>query len=163
MIREFWYSDFESRLNSTHHLLVCLGGHECDCKTFSPETSGAPVGRIYLNFNGEMLGRYLPDSVEVTVSIRRTVVVHNDVDTLHIDPPTEDIRSDEDTFLECLEGSVALDTINRGMNIATLWQLAHQLHTVPPGPSPSEYLYSGNCKKQEACPIQWHVRPTSRR
>ena len=65
--------------------------------------------------------------MEVTVSIRRTVVVHNDVHTFHIDAPTEDIRSDEDTFLECLEGSVALDTINRDMNIATLWQLAQSV------------------------------------
>jgi hypothetical protein len=59
--------------------------------------------------------------VEIAVSIRRTVVIYNDVDPFHVDPPTENIRSDEDTFLECLEGGVALDSINRDMNIPTSW------------------------------------------
>jgi hypothetical protein len=58
--------------------------------------------------------------VEVTIGIRRTVVIYNNVDAFHVDAPTEDIRSDEDTFLECLESSIALDTINRDMNITSL-------------------------------------------
>jgi hypothetical protein len=51
--------------------------------------------------------------MEVAVSIRRTVVIYNNVDSFHVDTPTEDIRSDEDTLLECLESSVAFDTINQ--------------------------------------------------
>jgi hypothetical protein len=51
--------------------------------------------------------------VEVAVSVRRTVVINNDVDTFHVDPSTEDICSNEDTFLECLESGVTLDSINQ--------------------------------------------------
>jgi len=97
MIGELRYSDFKSRLNGAHHLLVRLGRHKRDRKTFRPETPSAP------------------DTVEVAVSIRRTVVVHNDVDPFHVDPPTKNIRSDEDTFLECLESSVALDSFFLGL------------------------------------------------
>jgi hypothetical protein len=64
--------------------------------------------------------------VEIAVSIRRTVVIDDNVDTLHVDPPTENIRGDEDTFLERLESSVALDSINRDMSITTSQRTAHQ-------------------------------------
>jgi hypothetical protein len=77
--------------------------------------------------------------VEVTVSIRRTIIIHNDVDTFHIDPPTKDIGSDKNTLLESLEGSVTFDTIDRDKNIIIPQQLSYWLHTVPPEPSPSEY------------------------
>jgi len=120
VIGQFRYSNFKSRLNSAHHLLVCLGRHECDRKTFGSETASTPGGCGYFNSNGDLAKRCLPDTVEVTVSIRRTVVIYNNVDAFHIDAPTEDIRSDEDAFLECLESSVAFDTINRDMNITSL-------------------------------------------
>jgi len=54
--------------------------------------------------------------VEITVSIRRTIIIHDDVNPFHINPPTKDISSDEDTLLECLKGGVALDTIDRHEN-----------------------------------------------
>jgi hypothetical protein len=50
--------------------------------------------------------------VKITISIGRTVIIHDDVDPFHVDPPTEDISSDKDTLLECFERGVALDTIN---------------------------------------------------
>ena len=53
--------------------------------------------------------------MEIAVSIRGTVVIYNNVDSFHVDTPTEDIRSDEDTLLECLESSVAFDTINQSI------------------------------------------------
>ena len=53
----------------------------------------------------------IPDTVEVTISIGRTVVVDDDVHTLNVDTTTEDVRCDEDTLLECLESSVAVDTM----------------------------------------------------
>jgi hypothetical protein len=77
--------------------------------------------------------------VEVTVSIRRTIIIHNDVDTFHINPPAKDVGSDKNTLLERLEGGVAFDTIDRDKNTIIPQQLANQLHTVPPGLSPSEY------------------------
>jgi len=76
--------------------------------------------------------------VEVAVSIRRTIIIHDDVDSFHIDPPAKDIGSDEDTLFECLEGGVAIDTIDRDENIKISDQLAHQFRTVPPEPNPSE-------------------------
>jgi hypothetical protein len=77
--------------------------------------------------------------VEVTVSIRRTIVIHNDVDTFHIDPSTKDIGSDKNTLLERLEGGVAFDTIDQDKNTIIPQQLTHELQTVPPEPTPSEY------------------------
>ena len=54
MIGQFRYSNFESRLNSAHHLLVCLGRHECDRETFGPETASTPGGCGYFNSNGDL-------------------------------------------------------------------------------------------------------------
>jgi len=76
--------------------------------------------------------------VEVAVSIRRTIVIHDDVDPFHINPPTKDIGSNENTLLKRFEGGVALDTIDRDENIIISHQLAYQLRTVPPEPNPSE-------------------------
>jgi hypothetical protein len=61
--------------------------------------------------------------VEVAISIGRTIVIHDDVDPFHINPPTKDIGSNENTLLERLEGGVALDTINRDENIIISDQL----------------------------------------
>ena len=76
--------------------------------------------------------------VEVTISIGRTIIIHDDVDPFDINPPTKDIGSDEDTLLKRLEGGVALDTIDRDENIINSHQLAHQIRTVPPVLNPSE-------------------------
>jgi hypothetical protein len=54
--------------------------------------------------------------VEVTVSIWRTIIIHNDIDPFHVDSPTKDIRSDKDALLECLERCVTFDTIDPDMN-----------------------------------------------
>jgi hypothetical protein len=44
MIGKFRYGDFKSRLNSTHHLLVCIGRHKCDGKSFGSKTPSSPSG-----------------------------------------------------------------------------------------------------------------------
>jgi hypothetical protein len=44
MIGEFRYSDFESRLNSTHHLLVCIRRYKRDGKSFGSKTPSSPSG-----------------------------------------------------------------------------------------------------------------------
>jgi hypothetical protein len=77
--------------------------------------------------------------MKITVSIRGTIIIHNDVDTFHIDPSTKDIRRDKDTLLECLEGGVAFDTVDQDKDTVIPQQLTYQLHTVPPEPTPSEY------------------------
>jgi hypothetical protein len=48
--------------------------------------------------------------MQVAVGIRWTIIVHNDVDSLHIDTTAEDIRRDQNTFLERLECRVTSDT-----------------------------------------------------
>ena len=53
----------------------------------------------------------VPDTMEVTVSVSRAVVVDYNVDTFHINTTTENIGSDKNTLLECLESSVAVDTM----------------------------------------------------
>lgn len=81
----------------------------------------------------------VPNTVEVRVSIRGTIIIHNDVDTFYINPSTENIGSDKNTLLERLEGGVALDSIDRDKNTIIPLQLTYHLHTVPPEPNPSEY------------------------
>ena len=44
--------------------------------------------------------------MKVAVSVRRAVVVDDDVHTLDIDTATEDVGGDQDALLERLEGSV---------------------------------------------------------
>jgi hypothetical protein len=44
MFGEFRYSDLKSRLNSTHHLLVCIGRHKRDGKSFGSKTPSSPSG-----------------------------------------------------------------------------------------------------------------------
>ena len=53
---------------------------------------------------------YIPNTVQVAVGIRWTVIVDHDVDTLHIDTTTEDIRCDEDSLLERLESGIPVDS-----------------------------------------------------
>lgn len=51
--------------------------------------------------------------MEVTVRIRRAVIIDDDVDTLNINTTPEDIGSDQDTLLECLESLVAAYAMRR--------------------------------------------------
>ena len=52
---------------------------------------------------------YVPDTVEIAVCVRRTIVIDDDVDTLNIDTTTEDICRDENTLLEGFEGRVTVN------------------------------------------------------
>lgn len=49
--------------------------------------------------------------MEIRVRIGRGIVVDNNVDALDIDATTEDVRSDENALLECLERGISLDTL----------------------------------------------------
>lgn len=76
--------------------------------------------------------------MKVTVSVWRTIIIHNDIDPFHVDPPTKDIRGDEDTLLERLKGGVAFDTIDQDMSkTINGCGMNRQLRTVPLGLSPS--------------------------
>ena len=60
--------------------------------------------------------------MEITVSIRRTVIIYNDVDTFHVNASSENISCDKDTLLECFEGGVALDTVSPpGVSVVSMW------------------------------------------
>ena len=48
--------------------------------------------------------------MKVAVSVRRAVVVDDDVHTLDIDTTAKNVGGHEDTLLEGLEGGVARDT-----------------------------------------------------
>lgn len=124
MSGEFRYSDLKPRLNSPHHLLVCIGRHKRDRQTFGSETPSSPSRDKHLDSNVDLVGQCVPNTVKVTVSIRRTIIIHDDVDTLHVDPPTKDIGGDKNTLLKRLEGSIALDTIHRGKDTVIPQQLA---------------------------------------
>lgn len=51
-----------------------------------------------------------PDTVEITVCIRRAIIVDDDVDTLNINTTPEDISGHKNTLLEGFERRVAVDT-----------------------------------------------------
>ena len=54
--------------------------------------------------------------MQVTVSIRRAVIIDDDVHSLDINTTAEDISSDQNTFLEGFEGGVPADSIE-GRNL----------------------------------------------
>ena len=53
----------------------------------------------------------LPNTMQIAVSIRRTIVVDNDIDTLYINTTTEDIGRNQYTLFELFKCSVTFDTV----------------------------------------------------
>ena len=51
--------------------------------------------------------------MKITVGVGRTVVVNDDVNTLHIDTTTKNIRGDENSLLKRFESRITLDTRKR--------------------------------------------------
>ena len=49
--------------------------------------------------------------MKVTVRIRRTVVIDNNIDSLNINTSTEDVCSYKNTFFESLKRRVTIDTV----------------------------------------------------
>ena len=54
--------------------------------------------------------RHKPNTVEVAVGVRRTVVVDDDVHSLDVDTTTEDIGGNQYPLLEGFERSITIDT-----------------------------------------------------
>lgn len=55
--------------------------------------------------------------MQVAVSVRRTVVVDHDIDTLNINTTTEDVSGNQYALLKCLERGVPADTkVGKGLN-----------------------------------------------
>lgn len=54
--------------------------------------------------------------MQVTVSVRRAVIIDDDVHSLDINTTAKDISSDQNTFLEGFEGGVSTDSIE-GRNL----------------------------------------------
>ena len=50
--------------------------------------------------------------MQITVCIRRTVIIDDDVHSLHINTTTKNISSDQNAFLESFEGGVSADAID---------------------------------------------------
>ena len=54
----------------------------------------------------------MTDTVKVAVCVGRTAIIDNDVDSLNINATTEDISSDQYSFFESLEDSVAFNAFH---------------------------------------------------
>ena len=54
--------------------------------------------------------RDVPDTMEIAVSVRRAIVIHDDIDALNINTAPKDVRSDQDTGFEQLESLVTFDS-----------------------------------------------------
>lgn len=48
--------------------------------------------------------------MQVTVGIRRAIIINDDVNTFNINSAAENIRSNKNTFLECLECRISVDS-----------------------------------------------------
>ena len=56
--------------------------------------------------------------MEVTVCIRRSIIIDNDINALDVDTTAKDVRCDEYTFLKYLESSVSFDSDGEMLVIA---------------------------------------------
>mmetsp|Transcript_5572 Transcript_5572/g.12649 ORF Transcript_5572/g.12649 Transcript_5572/m.12649 type:complete len:269 (-) Transcript_5572:80-886(-) len=75
----------EALLDLFQHSRILVVGHKGDCQTFCAESASTP------------------DPVQVGVAVVRHVVVDDDVDPLNVNPASEQVCGDHDTFLELLE------------------------------------------------------------
>lgn len=48
--------------------------------------------------------------MQVAIWIRRAVIVHNNIDTLHINAPTKNVSRHKNALLESLESSIAINS-----------------------------------------------------
>ena len=85
--------DLEARLDVLEGLGVLVVGDEGDGEALGAEAAGAA------------------DAVQVGVAHLGHVVVDDDVDALDVDAAAPDVRRDEDTVLEVLEGLVERDAL----------------------------------------------------
>lgn len=86
----------ESVLDLLEDLGVGLAGNKGDTKTLSTESTSST------------------NSVQVRISISRSIVVDDDVDSFDIDTSTEDVGCDQDSLLEVLEHLVSVDSGMKG-------------------------------------------------
>ena len=77
--------------------------------------------------------------MQVAISIRRTIVVNNDVHALDINATTEDIGGNEYTLFESLESSVTVDTLKSNIRPLSKDDNEETLHTDLLGSVLSEY------------------------
>ena len=75
--------------------------------------------------------------MQITVSVRRTIIIDDDVHTLDINTTTENISSNQNTFFECFEGRVSANTIG-GQNLENYFFFKEIARTVLPAEDLSE-------------------------
>jgi hypothetical protein len=66
--------------------------------------------------------------VQITISVRRAVIIDDDVHSLNINTTAEDISSDQNTFLKCFEGGVSADSIEETILDIILQNTKKTLH-----------------------------------
>ena len=90
--------------------------------------------------------------MQITVCVRGTVIIDDDIHTFDINATAEDISSDQNTFFEGFECGVSADSIE-GQKFNGI-SARKKLRTAPPAEGLNEWRCSGNCRRQEACPIR---------
>lgn len=79
----------------------------------------------------------IPDTMQVAVRVRGTIVVDDNVHALNINSTTENVGSDKNTLFKCLESGISSDTAG-GCEKAGERLLESESSTVPPVASRSE-------------------------
>jgi hypothetical protein len=113
VFREFRHSDLEACLDGSHHLLVTLRRLECDRETLRTKTASTTRMRKHssIEFMVHIGSVDAPNAMQVTVRIRRAIVVDDDVHTLNINTTTENVCRDKNALLKCLERRVSGDSM----------------------------------------------------
>ena len=112
MFRQLGNSNLEPGLNLLHDFLIGVGRNEGNGKTLSTETTSTAKSNVSRRATLQ-IEMHLPNTVEITVRIRRAVIVDNYVDTFDIDAAAKYISRDQDALLEGFEGSVSLNTVDK--------------------------------------------------
>jgi len=63
-----------------------------------------------MSCNNEQENDDIPNTVQITVCIRRTIIVNDDIYSFDINTTTKDIRGDKDTFFKSLECRITTNT-----------------------------------------------------
>jgi hypothetical protein len=63
-----------------------------------------------MSCNNEQGNYDIPNAMQITVCIRRTIIVNDDIYSFDVNTTTKDIRGDKDTFFKSLECRITTDT-----------------------------------------------------
>ena len=90
-----------------------------------------------MSYHNEQKNDDIPNTMQITVCIRRTIIVNDDIYAFDINTTTKNICGDKDTFFKSLECRITTDTEKDTLAQVNLWIYFER--TVLPAEDQSEY------------------------